>query len=337
MIITLTGAYRNAGDHLIGVRARALLKEHIGGEVVNVDRRRITNEHYELFNRARAILLCGGPAYQVAIYPQIYPLDLSRINAPIVPYGLGWKAKVDQSPAQFRFNPEAEQFIRAIHRNIKMSSARDPLTMEVVKQLGVDNVAMTGCPAWYDLRTMEASYRFHEEVRVIVFSTPIVIDHRAGRVLRWLTRRFPNARKIATFHDGLVFPGTAKGWRRSWNYTRFAALARLQGWSVASFPADSDKMGELYRSADLNVGYRVHAHIFCLSQRISSILINEDIRGVGQAMALGGPNITITGNDISSLQAAVEDHFSTRGRKVAESIEVMRQTYPEMRRFLATL
>ena len=72
-VITLTGAFKNAGDYLIGHRARALLAAHVNAEVIDVNRREITDESYELFNSARAVLLTGGPAYQEEIYPKVKP------------------------------------------------------------------------------------------------------------------------------------------------------------------------------------------------------------------------------------------------------------------------
>ena len=46
-----------------------------------------------------------------------------------------------------------------------------------------------------------------------------------------------------------------------------------------------------YKSIDLHVGYRVHAHIDCLSRRRTSFLIHEDGRGAGVDDALGVPGI----------------------------------------------
>lgn len=42
-----------------------------------------------------------------------------------------------------------------------------------------------------------------------------------------------------------------------------------------------------YDECDLHIGYRVHAHIYNLSRRKRSILIEEDVRGAGVNHALG--------------------------------------------------
>ena len=52
--------------------------------------------------------------------------------------------------------------------------------------------------------------------------------------------------------------------------------------------ADSFK---IYDDAYLHIGFRVHAHIYNLSQRKRTILIEEDDRGAGVNEALGLPSL----------------------------------------------
>jgi hypothetical protein len=337
MIVAICGAYRNAGDHLIGARARALLGAYVDPDIVTVDRKAMTPETYALFDRARAVLLCGGPAYQREIYPKIYPIERERVAAPVVPFGLGWKSAAHKPPETFRFSPDATAFIKDVHARIPCSSARDPLTVEVLGHTGVTNVEMTGCPAWYDLERLETDYVFRETVRTLVLSMPALMQPGVAELLAWLTTRFPDARRVASFHHGLVPAKTEKGRETGRSFIRFAREARRAGWEIQGLAGSLARMEALYASADLHIGYRVHAHIFCLSQRISSILINEDARGVGQARAFGAPDLRIDGETIAPIQEAVEAHFERRGETVARSVEKMRDTFPVMRRFLGTI
>lgn len=110
-----------------------------------------------------------------------------------------------------------------------------------------------------------------------------------------------------------------------------------RGWKVASLAGSLPKLEALYGNADLHIGYRVHAHLFCLSRRIPSILINEDSRGVGQAAALGATSLTVDGGKLEPIQEAVEAHFATRGEEVARAVATMRDTFPTMQQFLKTL
>lgn len=337
MIVTICGAYQNAGDHLIGDRARALLRTFVDSDIVTVDRRAITEAHYELFNKARAVILCGGPAYQREIYPKVYPIERERVGAPIVPLGLGWKSATSKAPETFKFTPQALDFIRSIHDRAELSSARDPLTVEVLEKNGIDNALMTGCPVWYDLNYLDVPYRFNGEPKTIVYSMPAVMQPGTWEFLLWLTKRFPKARRIVSFHHGVIPATDKKGRQKAAQFLRFSAAAMLLGWRISSLASSLPKLEALYGAADLHVGYRVHAHLFCLSRRISSILINEDSRGVGQAKALGARNLVVGGGDIEPFQTEIEEHFKTRGEGIERSVGTMRDTFPTMQRFLKTL
>jgi len=338
MIVTICGAYRNAGDHLIGDRARALLRAHVDPDIVVVDRRSITARDYETFNSARAVLLTGGPAYQKPVYPTVYPIDCDKISRPIVPFGLGWKAAVNVQADQFKFTPAAEAFVRRIHKDIEFSSARDPLTVDVIQSLGIDNVLMTGCPAWYDPGFLGQPYRFEPNVKKIVLSMPAQMRPGVYDLMNWLSERFPHARRVVSFHHGVIPAYNRIGRGRAVEFIKFCMRAIRRGWGVASLAGSLEKLESLYGDADLQVGYRVHAHLFCLSRRISSILINEDARGVGQARALGARSLNVDKRgDIEPIKEAVERHFETRGEQVARGIAVMHETYPTMLRFLRSL
>ena len=337
MIVTLCGAYRNAGDHLIGARARALLRTHVDSDITNVDRKAITADSYEMFNRARVVLLTGGPAYQRSIYPGVYSLELDSISTAVVPYGLGWKARLGKSVEDFQFTTASEEFVRRLHAGVPLSSARDPLTQELLRKLGIDNVLMTGCPAWYDLSYIDVDYSFDGDTKLLVFSMPAVLQPGVLGLLDWLTRRFKRSRRILSFHHGVIPAHTKRGARTALDFVQVAARAVLLGWRVASLAGSLEKMESLYGSADLHVGYRVHAHLLSLSRRVASILINEDARGVGQSLALGSTPISTGSGNIEPVQSAIEAHFETRGQSVETSVNRMRQTYPRMVEFLTTL
>lgn len=337
MLVALCGAYRNCGDHLIGSRARTLLKGYVDDNVVTIDRKEVTDDHYRIFNNARAVMLCGGPAYQREMYPKVYPIDRERITVPIIPFGLGWKAPAKKAPETFRFEPEAAAFISDIHSRIDRSSARDPLTVEVLGHAGVENVSMTGCPAWYDLAHIGRDYSYRPDVKNLVLSMPAIMQPGVEKLVTWLTARFPDAKRTVSFHHGLVPNDTAKGQETGKVFQAFAARAECQGWEIADLAESLARMEALYRETDFHIGYRVHAHIFCLSQRTASILINEDARGVGQCKAMDAPNLMIDAENIDHIKDAVENHFEKRGETVSRSVAKMEATFPKMREFLTAL
>ena len=336
LIITLTGAYRNAGDHLIGHRARALLTQYVDKEIVNVDRRHIKDAHYDLFNEAKAVILCGGPAYQKEMFPKVYPIDLERIETRVIPMGLGWKGSLRTSPESFEFSPETQKFITEIHSRIEVSSTRDLVSEHVIRSTGVSNVSMTGCPAWYDLERKDRAYEFVSSPTRIVYSMPAKPQENVLETLNLISKAFPRAEKVLALHHGWKPARSKHGDKMFKWHLKVAALASLRGWRTQAIADGLAKFEELYDWADLHLGYRVHAHIYSISQQSASILINEDSRGVGQVTTLGGPMLSAK-SSAQDVMDAINTHFDTRGAAVAGSVEVMQKTFPKMEAFLATI
>ena len=67
----------------------------------------------------------------------------------------------------------------------------------------------------------------------------------------------------------------------------------------------------IYDDCDLHIGWRVHAHIYNMSMRNLSILIEEDARGGGYNEIVGMQSIKAYGNDLSDknlyLNKAIDD------------------------------
>jgi hypothetical protein len=335
MLVTLTGAFKNAGDYLIGHRARTLLASHTQHEIVDINRKALTETSYEQMNAASAVLLTGGPAYQSSIYPGVYDLDLKRVKVPIIAYGLGWKGKLSQSPQEFRFLEPAGEFVREIHNSLLRSSARDHLTIEMLRANGVENALMTGCPAWYDEPKLDQDYQF-QEVKSLVFSMPAVPQGGTLEILRGVSKRFPKAKKYIAFNAGFKSTrskNTAEYTR--WNYM-VIARATLMGFSPVSFEADFPKFLGVMSEQQLHLGYRVHSHLFSLSQRITSLLIAEDSRGVGQAVATGVEPVLATDSAAEVLKS-LDELISSEGEAVRSAVDQIRKTHPVMTGFISQL
>ena len=331
MLVTLTGAFKNAGDYLIGHRARTLLASHTDHEIVDINRKELTDHSYELINSAKALLLTGGPAYQKKIYPDIYPLDLDRMEVPIVPFGLGWKGNLNQAPEDFKFEPQAEQFVKSIHQSGYFSSARDNQTVGILNRLGINNALMTGCPAWYDEEKLARDYQMRE-INQLVFSMPAVPQANVEPLLRYLAKRYPKAKKYLAFNAG--YKSTRSKDRAKftrWNY-QMILKARLLGFTQVSFESDFAKFQEIMGAADLHLGFRVHSHIFSLSQRIASALIAEDSRGISQLEALNAPVLSAR-QPIREITDQLDEIFAT-GAQIQTSVETMRSTHTQMLRFI---
>ena len=335
MLVTLTGAFKNSGDYLIGHRARNLLSAHTQHEIVDLNRKALGPQSYELFNSASAVLLTGGPAYQAGIYPNVYDIDLSKITVPVIAYGLGWKGTLGQKPEEFNFESQAGEFVKAIHAGPIYSSARDELTVQMLHSNGVENVAMTGCPAWYDESKLDQNYAF-QEVKSLVFSMPAIPQQQTMELLSGIAKRFPRAKKYLAFNAGYKSTRTKNTAEYTrWNYL-VVARAALMGFVPVSFESNFEKFVEVMSSQQLHLGYRVHSHLFSLSQRITSMLIAEDSRGVGQAMATGVTPLLAT-DSASKVLSALDELIATQGRDSEVAINRMRETHSVMTGFISQL
>jgi len=338
MIVTITGAFRNVGDHLIGHRARILLKKYVDSEIVNINRNHIGDYEYRIMNEADAVILCGGPAYQESIYPKVYPLNLDRIKRPVIPMGLGWKSGLDQSPEKFDFTPEAKKFVQSVHSNISLSSVRDILTEQVIRNNGIDNVLMTGCPAWYDPEYFDKDYKFIKEIKQVNVSMPAKYHPQIPLLLSYLKTKFPDAKYIATFHHGFWTQISRTGLWSSVNFLKMAFIAILKLYSIKDLSKEIDKLSIYDEPQSLHIGYRVHAHLYCLSHKKDSVLINEDVRGRGQAESLNLRSFDISDMSIDEkLDEYFNNHVKTEGAEIRAALSKIEETFLVMQKFLESI
>ena len=237
-------------------------------------------------NKADTVYLCGGPVYQKNIYPNIFSLKLEKIMTPIIPFGVGWKGMLSESSHAFNFSEDSNFFLKEIHKNIKFSSCRDLYTQDVLAKIGIKNSVMTGCPAWYDLSKIGTKFKYNE-VKKIVFSDPAKVTAQSFETIRVLDELYPNTEKTLALHHGLYPRLDRRGIKFAMEHLALIAYAKTRGFKVESLAGNLNKMKNIYDECDLHIGFRVHAHIYCISQRSPSLLISEDSRGVGQSEALG--------------------------------------------------
>ncbi|MGB5820713.1 MAG: polysaccharide pyruvyl transferase family protein [Saonia sp.] len=302
MIVLLSGQIKNIGDFLITDRARRLFEEFVDKEVVILDRTKKLDEHLDTINKSRFVVLCGGPAYTPDIYKGIYPLvdDLSKIKVPIIPFGLGWCGRPSGNPEAFRFNKESTKFLQEVHTDIENSSCRCLITKGVLNNNGFNNVIMTGCPVWYDLPSMGKDFKDKKDIKHIVFTTaadPKLIGQTI-KLIKALTRQFPEAKITMSYHRGIL-PDKHTTFRATIGYLAMYVGAKLTNSKVHIKDVSYDlKKLDFYDNCDFHIGYRVHAHLYFLSKRLPSILINEDGRGKGMVETMNLPVFNVEDPDL---------------------------------------
>lgn len=335
MLVTLTGAIKNVGDYLIGARGRALLKAHVDADIVDLNRFKLSRDDIEVMNKARAVILCGGPAYKSDIFPRVYPELLEELKVPVIPMGLGWSGRPFGEPDKFNFTDTSERILTEFHKRIEVSSCRDHMTHSILNRYGFSNL-MTGCPAWYDLETIEQDFSYNPDIKRLVFTTPAHAGRENLRIMKLVADRFPKAEKICSFHRGIL-PDQYTPLHKSWRYTATAAYAMALGYKVVDTSYGLEKI-DFYKDCDMHIGYRVHAHIFFLARRKPTFLINEDGRGQGQAKSLGLEALNAHDPQLEAkLSANIERYFDSQGTDHAAAVTTMQQTYGTMKEFLATI
>lgn len=342
MIVLLSGQIKNIGDFLITDRAKKLFEEFVDKDIVILDRTKKLDDHLDTINKSRFVVLCGGPAYAPDIYKGIYPLvdDLSKIEVPIIPFGLGWCGRPSGNPLAFKFNEESGKFLDEVHKNIENSSCRCQITKEVLNNNGLNNVTMTGCPVWYDLPSIGKGFTEKNEIKNIVFTTaadPKLILQTV-KLIRVLSRQFPKAKITMSYHRGIL-PDEHTTIRATIGYLTMFLGAKLFNSKVQIRDVAYDlKKLDFYDDCDLHIGYRVHAHLYFLSKRLPSILINEDGRGKGMVETMNLPVFNIEDNDlIGKIDQALTKYKETNFSSFKEVGTYIDNQFKVMKGFLESL
>ncbi|MGN8224835.1 polysaccharide pyruvyl transferase family protein [Gracilimonas sp. BCB1] len=154
--VLLTGGKNNAGDFLIKHRAKNLLKTiRDDRNFVDINAwEPIEGEKLDLVNKSKGLLLTGGPALVSNIYNGTYRLnqDLDNIKVPIISFGIGWNSEKGnwEDVNDYGFSSQSHHLLKRLSNNGFYNSVRDYHTYQVMKDNGVENVLMTGCPALYE-------------------------------------------------------------------------------------------------------------------------------------------------------------------------------------------
>lgn len=334
MILVLHGAKKNAGDFLIRDRGLAILSRLLPEQEL-VLHPRWEPVSPDAFDRADAVVLCGGPGLAPRFYPRVFPLvdDLAAQTTPVLPLALGWSGTGSGRPDRF-FSRRSVEALRAIHSSIGWSGVRDDLSLELLRSIRVGEVRRTGCVAWYELDSLGNPFRAPEGARRVVF-TPPSKRRRGGlreaiSVMRKVRAEHAGTDRYCVFHRGFRAEFAAEVPSAERRATAIAAKAL--GYRVVDATHDPAAI-DLYRDCDLHVGYRVHAHLCALSHRRPSLLVIEDGRGEGQAVTLGDPHRLRAGSADLADRVAEAIAAERRGgfESTSRAVEEIERTWPVMR------
>ncbi|MFX0108099.1 MAG: polysaccharide pyruvyl transferase family protein [Candidatus Hodarchaeota archaeon] len=317
----VSGAKKNIGDFLIFNKCREMIQHHLNpDQILELKRTEDFGPHIESINQTDALIICGGPGYRTDFYPGTYPFlkYLDEFTIPILPLGLGWQGEPLFLPKRFRFTPRSEKHIMRIHRKIPTSTTRDEITKSILNRVGIMNVINSGCPTLFDIEKMKDNSPFSkpkeiDTIAVSMAQNPLLHSQNVDLITE-ISRRFPDVSKLALFHRGTsadAFTHKAEGE----SLTRLVQQTEALGYEIMDLSYDINRI-EIYQEASFHVGYRVHGHAFCVSQRIPSFLLWEDGRGQGMSL-----NLKIAGVPARRVRLADRLPLLERIRKRAVSAE----------------
>jgi Polysaccharide pyruvyl transferase len=291
MYIVLTGAKKNVGDFLIRDRSLKLLK-HLkpNDEFIEFNSWESLTDKLETVNKSKGLIICGGPGYKQDMFPKVYPLtdNLDDIKVPMYILGAGWYGVTGENEVlkNYSFSDKTFSLLQKIAQNNGLS-CRDYYTKRVVNNNGINSINMTGCPVMYNIDYLNTEMRIPNEINSIVFTTPQdpVFTNQCIKLMKSLKLKFPKAKLYASFHRG-VGRDSGTGLVEGIHLEKMAKEATLLGYEIVDSSYDLSKIS-FYSETDLHIGYRVHAHLYYLSERKPSFLINEDGRGTGFCSLLG--------------------------------------------------
>lgn len=299
MYTVLACTIKDAGDFLITERGEVLLKTYSKQNgILRLNNWQPLDDRLDEINKTKAIILCGGAGYSRNFYPEIFPpaRNIDDIKVPIIPLGLGWVGYPMWQPDKFSFSNSSKSLLQRIHQNCKATSCRDNITKEILNRHGFKNVIMTGCPAWYDLKSIGKKFEQPKEIHRVAVSMaggePKYFKLQVEllqEVKKLLTRLYPQVELYAAFHRGIEEDRYTSR-QEATALQQLKRIAEQLRYRVVDASYGTSKL-EFYRECDFHVGFRVHAHIFFLSIRKPTFLLQIDGRGRGLSETLGLPDV----------------------------------------------
>ncbi|MHA1960594.1 MAG: polysaccharide pyruvyl transferase family protein [Candidatus Thorarchaeota archaeon] len=287
----VSGAKKNVGDFLIFRKSQELIQHHLKPkEIVVVKRSEPFDSLLQDVNQTAGMIICGGPGYR-RHFNRTYSFfeHYDSLEIPIIPLGLGWQGVPLYHPEKFSFNKQSISLIRQIHKSIPLSTTRDEITRNILLNTGITNVVNSGCPTLFDFEKMRLNTQFTKptdpkQIAVSMAQNPTLYRQNLD-LLEDIKKRFPDVEIHTVFHRGVdtdVFTSEEEGHQ----LRRFVRKTKEMGFEIIDLAYNLDRIS-VYQDADFHVGYRVHAHAYCISQRIPSFLLWEDGRGQGMSLNLG--------------------------------------------------
>lgn len=267
----------NVGDQLITESAIKIIKNIHGESSYDFHfRREDFTSRLEYLNSHDAVVCFCFPFTEKDTRPRKFRIveDLTDVEVPIIPISAQHKffPGTQKELKSRQLSQSTKKFIDNISINCPNEEipVRTDWVGDVLENNGYHSV-LVGDPAWYDPDLIGKDFHKPNSIDQLVFTTPhraFYID-QSKKLLKRLTEKFPDARKIVAIHSA---PTDVD---RQINRT-----ARNMGWKIKYMSHNTDNL-RIYKKSDLHVGYKKHAHLAHLRWRRPSVVLAEDSRAQG--------------------------------------------------------
>ncbi len=345
-ILILSNPITNAGDHLFTKKLIEIITKLCSHAAEITFKNGLKVITLEEANKYDQIIIGGGPLYDNRMMNSnnlAIMKIIKDITAKINIIGAGWYGR-SYNPRElyeYRFDDEIIENLQYIEAKGGILGTRDTATTTVLKNNGLTNVVLTGCPVWYDfdkINILKSKISTLKDAKKIIISDPGItkdpalhesMAEQTIQVINYVKERFSNAELIFTFNNGI--------------YTKYSTPCNVTimehcnkiGMTYIDISGNFDGFSN-YDNADLHIGYRMHSHIYALSKRIPSILIEEDARGFGFNNSVGLNNITAYDVNnfenrnpyvIKQLDNSLNEYEANNFYNVEKSFEIMKYTW----------
>ena len=288
----------NIGDGFILFSIKKLLEPQIC-ECLLSTRRPLSSEEIARINATKALILAGANQLNdnFTMLPGMDPQGIKRIKIPIIPFGIGINGirKFNRKMSDI-----TKDILKIIHEKIQFSSWRCPATVaylnEHIPELSA-RFLMTGCPVQYDTNLLNHIPFYSPDQKIIVTITERdVFYEREFSTIKYISEKYMNSEKILSLHQEIDTPRFPVLLRRivKGQFNKIRKPSALHGYAESRGfriyrPTSVEDCQAFYRTCDMHVGSRLHAHLFFLSQAKKSFLTYVDDRCVGFSEAFAFP------------------------------------------------
>lgn len=284
--VVLHGAKKNVGDFFIRDRAKKLLT------FLRTDRKLIElpsweslDEHIDMVNNSKALIIMGGPGAVSCFYPKGYLLlsNIENLKVPFVLLGSGSYEKIYSSffKKNFTFCTKTKKLLSKKY----FISTRDDFSNELFTDNNIKST-MSGCPTFYNIECLGNNLNITNNKK-IVFTPPanMIFKNQSIDLMIKLRKQFPTYKIFCSFNRGFK---ADKYTTKTFEYAikDIVDKARELDFIISDTSYDLSKL-DYYNECDFHVGYRLHSHIHFISRRAPSFLISEDSRSYGHMETLG--------------------------------------------------